>query len=207
MQSIAYTTTGDSIRGAILAGKAKAAADAAGSPTAQAMADFALGLTFENTAPDEALTLLQRSSVIAGEAGNRWLTAFALTEVHSLEAQQGELLIALAGYSGVVDTWYRGGDWANQWLSLRRVLGILVELGEVVSAAVLHGALTAVGAAQAMPIEPAANERLSRSVEDIQALLGPGEFADAVRLGASMQDREIVSFIQQQIASLTGADR
>ncbi len=203
MESIAYTTTGDGIRGAVLAGEAKAASDATGSPTSVAMADFALGLALEITEPDEALALLRGASLTASEAGNRWIEAFALTEVHSLEAKRGDLLVALAGYSHVVDLWFRGGDWANQWLSLRRVLGILVELEEHVAAAVLHGALTAVGAAQAMPIGPVASEHLSESVDDVGSFLGPTEFADAVRRGASMKDREIIDFVQQQIASLT----
>jgi len=203
MQSVAQTSVGDEIRGAVLAGEARAAADAAGSPTARAQADYALGLALESTDPDEALDLLQRAARVGAEAGNRWIEAFALTEVHSLRAKQGEHLLALAGYAEVIDMWHRGGDWANQWLSIRRVLGILVELGALESAAVLHGALTAVGAAEAMPIAPADAERLSGSVADVRSLLGPATFAEAVRRGASLRDREIVSFVKQQIAVLT----
>ncbi|NIR36044.1 MAG: hypothetical protein GWN79_15865, partial [Actinobacteria bacterium] len=43
----------------------------------------------------------------------------------------------------------------------------------------------------------------SESVDDVGSFLGPTEFADAVRRGASMKDREIIDFVQQQIASLT----
>lgn len=203
MQSVSQTSVGDEIRGAVLAGEARAAADTAGSPTARAQADYALGLALESTDRDEALDLLQRAARVGAQAGNRWIEAFALTEVHSLRARQGEHLLALAGYAEVIDTWYRGGDWANQWLSIRRVLGILVELGALESAAVLHGALTAVGAAEAMPIAPADAERLSGSVADVRSMLGPATFADAVRRGASLRDREIVSFVKQQIAELT----
>jgi predicted ATPase/DNA-binding SARP family transcriptional activator len=203
MQSVGQTSVGDEIRGAVLAGEARAAADAAGSPTARAQADYALGLALENTDPIEALQLLQRAARVGAEAGNRWIEAFALTEVHSLRAHQGDHLLALAGYAEVVDTWYRGGDWANQWLSIRRVLGILVELGVLEPAAVLHGALAAVGAAEAMPIAPAEAERLSGSVAEVRSLLGPAIFADAVRMGASLRDSEIVTFVKQQIAELT----
>ena len=45
------------------------------------------------------------------------------------------------GYADVIDLWYRGGDWANQWLSLRHVFGILVQLRAHLGAATLHGAL------------------------------------------------------------------
>lgn len=203
MQSVAYTSIGDEIRGAVLAGEARAAADAAGSPTAHALADYALGLALESTDPEEALALLERAAAVGAEAGNRWIEAFALTEVHSLRATHGDRLRALEGLAEVVDTWYRGGDWANQWLSLRRVLGVLVDLDELDAAAVLHGALTAVGASQAMPSAPVDAVRLSRRIDDVRSQLGPGAFADAVRRGASMSDREIVSFVQRHIMSLT----
>ena len=49
-------------------------------------------------------------------AGNRWIQAFALTEVLELEASQGQPRQALKRYADVIDIWYRGGDWANQWL-------------------------------------------------------------------------------------------
>ena len=203
MRSVAQTSIGDGIRGAVLAGEAKAAADAADSPTAHAQADYALGLALENADPNEALFHLERASTVAAEAGNRWVEAFSLTEVHWLRARQGEHMMALIGYADVVDVWYRGGDWANQWLSLRRVLGILINLGAFEAAAVLHGALAAVGASHAMPFEPADAERLAENVEQLRSLLGPTAFADAVRKGAAMKDNEIVGFAKQQIAMLT----
>ncbi|HZJ27695.1 MAG TPA: hypothetical protein VFF40_11910 [Acidimicrobiia bacterium] len=207
MRSVAETSVGAGSRGAVLAREARAAADAAQSPTAHAQADYALGLALERTDPSEALSYLERASLVAAEAGNRWIEAFALTEVHWLRAKHGEHMTALIGYADVVDTWYRGGDWANQWLSLRRVLGILVDLGAFEAAAVLHGSLTAVGASHALPFEPADAERLSDSVDQLRSLLGPAAFADAVRQGASMKDSEIVNFVEQQIAVLTGDGR
>lgn len=206
MQSVAKTSVGDEIRGAVLAGEANAAAAAAGSPTAHAQADYASGLALETTHADEAVNLLQRSAIGAAAAGNRWIEAFALTEVHSLRAKRGEHLAALTGFAEVVDIWYRGGDWANQWLSVRRVLSILVELGAFTAAAVLHGALTAVGAAQAMPSAPSETERLSDSVARMKSQLGPTEFAAAVRRGATLHDWEIVTFVSEQINQLTTAD-
>jgi tetratricopeptide (TPR) repeat protein len=203
MRSVADTSMGDAIRGAVRAGEAKAAAEQVGSPTAYAQADYALGLALEGTDPDEALSRLERSSAVAAAAGNRWIEAFALTEVHWLRAKHGERLTALRGYADVVDIWYRGGDWANQRLSLRRVMGILIDLEALEAAAVLHGSLTAAGAAHALPFVPADAERLTESVTQLRSSLGPAAFADAVRRGASMKDGEIVSYIKQQIAALT----
>jgi predicted ATPase/DNA-binding SARP family transcriptional activator len=206
MRSVAETSIGDGIRGAVLAGEAKAAARLVRSPTAYAQADYALGLALESTDPDEALSRLERASAAASAAGNRWIEAFALTEVHWLRARRGEHLTALIGYADVVETWYRGGDWANQWLSLRRVLGILMDVDALEAAAVLHGALSAVGVSHALPFVPADAERLSENVSQLRSRLGPAVFADAVRRGASMKDGQIVSFVKQQIAVLTDED-
>ncbi len=203
MRSVAQTSVGDPIRGAVLAGEARVAAEAAGSPTAHAQADYALGLALEGSDPDEALVHLERASVMGAEAGDRWIEAFSLTEVYWLRARRGEHLAALAGYADVIDIWHRGGDWANQWLSLRRVLGILINLGVFDAAAVLHGALAAVGASHALPFEPDDAQRLSDNVGQVRSLLGPERFADAVRRGAAMKDTEIVGFVRQQIAELT----
>jgi hypothetical protein len=140
---------------------------------------------------------------VAAGAGNRWVQAFALTEVLWLEARQGSPRTALAGFAGVIDLWFRGGDWANQWLSLRHVFGILVQLRDSRAAATLHGALTAVGAAYALPFEATDAEHMAELVDVLRTELGPPEFAAAVRRGASMRDGEIVEFIQERIAVLT----
>lgn len=206
MRSVAETSVGNSVRGAVLAGEATAVGAASGSPTARAQADYALGLALESTDPESALSHLERAGSRAGSAGNRWIEAFALTEVHWLRARNGYPMAGLAGYVDIVDTWHRGGDWANQWLSLRRVLGILVEVGALEPAAVLHGALTAVGAAHALPFEPAGADELSRCITTLRSELGPSGFAAAVRRGASMDDSEIVAFVKGQIRSIT-ADR
>ena len=118
--------------GAVLAGEALAAATRTGSGSRPG------GLRTRSRSGDHRDR--SRPSFwprVGAEAGNRWIEAFALTEVHSLRAIQGEHLLALAGYAEVIDTWYRGGDWANQWLSIRRVLRILVELGALEPAAAL----------------------------------------------------------------------
>ncbi len=141
MRSVAHTSLGEYVKGAQLAGEARAAADTSGSPTARAQASYALGLALESTSPTEAAEHLRRAVELAESAGNRWIQAFALTEVLWLRAREGEPREALARYADVVELWYRGGDWANQWLSLRHVFGILVQLHAHLGAATLHGAL------------------------------------------------------------------
>jgi len=102
-----------------------------------------------------------------------------------------------------VESWYHGGDWANQWLSLRHVFGILHQLDDHCGAAILHGALTAAGAAYALPFEPADAERLDALVSTLRTQLGPEMFASAVREGAAMPDAALVAFVLRRIAALT----
>jgi predicted ATPase/DNA-binding SARP family transcriptional activator len=203
MRSIAYTSVGDVVKGAQLAGEARAVAATSGSPTAHAQSAYALGVALESTDPTEALVHIQRAVEIASDAGNRWIQAFALSEMLWLEARQGRPREALAQFADVVDLWYRGGDWANQWLSLRHVFGILVQLRAHLAAATLHGALTAAGAAYALPFEAVGAERIAALVDDLREQLGTGAFAAAVRHGASMSDGEIIRFVRDQIGALT----
>ncbi len=130
------------------------------------------GASLAATDPKEATILLQEAADIACNAGNRWIQAFALTEVLWLEASQGRPREALQRYADVIDLWYRGGDWANQWLSLRHVFGILVQLRADLGAATLHGALSAAGAAYALPFAVADAERITSLVDELRDRLG-----------------------------------
>ncbi len=116
--------------------------------------------------------------------------------------REGEPREALHRYADVVELWYRGGDWANQWLSLRHVFGILVQLRAHLGAATLHGALTAAGAAYALPFEAADAQRLSALVDDLRRQLGASAFASAVRRGTTLSDGEIIEFVREQIHAL-----
>lgn len=176
-----------------------------GSPTSAAQAAYALGLALQGTDPDAALHLLGSAARRSSAAGNRWLAGFALTEVHWLTAREGAPLDGLRGYAAVIDTWYRGGDWANQWLSLRHVFGILMQLGEHRPAAVLQGALTAAGAAYALPYEPADAKRLTEDVLSLRHLLGPRGFAEATRQGTALSEGQVVTFVLGEIDRLVGA--
>jgi hypothetical protein len=207
MRSVAFTSVGNSQLGVEFAEEALLAARRCGSPTALAEASYALGLALESSNEATAAALLTQATEVAAGAGNRWIQAFALTEVLWLEARQGSPRTALAGYSDVIDLWFRGGDWANQWLSLRHVFGILVQLHDHRAAATLHGALTAVGAAYALPFEASDAEHIAELVEMLRNRLGAADFAGAVRRGASMSDSEIVDFIHERIAALTGDAR
>ena len=201
MRSVAETSVGRTVQGAIMAGEASAVARGCGSPTALAQAAYALGLTLEASDPAESLRLLRDAALLAGRAGNRWIEAFADTEVWWLEARCGDVRTALNGSGVVIDTWSRGGDWANLRLSLRRVIGLLTRAGDHRAAALLHGALSASGAMLALPFEPNDVRDASSAVEELRGALGDAGFAQAVDAGAGLSEAELVHFVQTRISA------
>ena len=206
MQSVGATSLGNSAAGTALAERSAAAANACASPTARAQADYALALSVENTDPERALRLLDRSVRCAEAVENRWIRAFALTESLWIRAKSGQPLEALRGYHDVIDTWFRGGDWANQWLSLRHVLAIFESLGHDDVAATLYGALDFAGAMHAMPVEPGNADHFDRSVERVRSHLGDARFAEAAGLGRTMRDEEVVRYTLAAISTAIEED-
>lgn len=123
------------------------------------------------------------------------------TEVWWLEARNGDIPSALTGSGRVIDTWARGGDWANLSLSLRRVFGLLVQVGDHRAAAVLHGALSRWGATTALPFEPSDAEHLDAAVEEVRSALGALAFAAAVEVGADLSETALVAYVQERITA------
>jgi predicted ATPase/DNA-binding SARP family transcriptional activator len=202
MRSVAETSLGNHDAGVEFAALAAAAAVESGSPTALAQADYALGMSLEATDPARALAAFDRSVQHAETVGNRWIRAFSLTESLWIRARLGETRAALAGYRDVVDTWFRGGDWANQWLSLRHVFAILESLGHDEVAATLYGALAAADVMEAVPIEPGNADEFSHAVERLAARLDPGVFAAAVERGRALRDEEVVRYALAEISAI-----
>ena len=202
MVSVARTSIGETARGAMLAQRAAATAEGCGSPTARGAGAYAHGLALRASDSGQAERALRLAAELGEESGNRWIRAFALTEVHWLAAQQGRVADGLRGFAEVVDIWYRGGDWANQWLSMRHVLGILVDLGAHRAAAVLHGALAAAGATAALPFEPGDAKQLAAEANRTRDVLGPAEYASAAHSGAAMSDGDTVAHVKSEIDHL-----
>ena len=194
MRSVAETSVSNRERSATFAEMASVAATASGSPTALAQAAYANGIAVEKSDPDRALELFDESVRYADLVDNRWIRAFALTESLWIRATQGRPRAALGGYRHVIDTWFRGGDWSNQWLSLRYVFAILESLGYDASAATLFGALDGAGVMKALPIEPGNADEFAHAVQRLAARLDSETFAKNADRGRAMRDEEIVRF-------------
>ncbi len=202
MQSVARSSVGEPDVALELARGAHDEAVRSGSPTALARAAYAAALPLGSTDPQRSLELLDSAVELAGSVGGRWMRAFALTQSMWLRAQQGDTEAALRGYREVVADWYRGGDWANQWLSLRQLAGILVSAGRDEEAAQLFGAVSAAGASSALPFAPPDAETLHQVSEDVERRLGSDEVREVKRRGRQMRDEEVVALALAAIDDL-----
>lgn len=199
MASVGLTSAAQPDEGRRLAEDAVDIARGLANPTALASALHALALSFEPREPARAAALLEEAVSHGAAAGNRWIVAFARTELVSLAGQRGELDSALHMAKDVIDTWYRAGDWANQWLTMRHVAGALAQRGEHMDAAVLHAALRVASAESAMPIEASDLRRVGEILDGLPAALGPVRLAEATALGAGMSANEVVHWAQGAI--------
>jgi len=120
--------------------------------------------------------------------------SFALTESLWIRAQHGRPREALGRYHDVIDTWFRGGDWANLWLSLRRVFAIFESLEHDDVAATLYGALAAAGVMRALPLGPGNADDLQAAVDRLSTRLGVDQFDGAASRGRAMRDQEVVRY-------------
>jgi tetratricopeptide (TPR) repeat protein len=206
MHSVAQTSVNDLTAGSRLAEASWDAAQRSQCPTALAHAHYALGLAAASSDTARALDHLEEACVLADGVGNRWLRSFARTEVHWLRANLDQVDAALEGYREVIETWFRGGEWANQWLSLRQLAGILAAASRDEAAALLFGAVDAAGASYALPLAPGDADAISIERDRLAERLGAEEFATASARGASMREDAAVDFALAAIERfLTGA--
>jgi len=199
MRSLSLTSTGGAGLGRAYAERATSAAVRCGNPTARAQAAYASGIWLASSSPDQALEQLWRSESLAREVGNTWFELFARTETLWLRAFAGEPLAALRGFAEVIVAWHRAGDWANQWLSLRHVLGICHLLGADELAVIIHGALERADAVRAFPFEPAAAARLANVLDELRTRLGDHRFLVAEQVGRTAATSVVIELIVAQL--------
>jgi predicted ATPase len=202
MASVARSSIGDDDAARHYAREARAAAERCGSATAAAQSAYAEALVLEPDEPARAADLLGAGAAAAAGAGNRWMHAFARTEELALRARSGDPAGTLAGFREVVDTWFRGGDWANQWLSLRHLTPVFAEVGDLTTTGLLEGAIAAAGATSALPFAPSTAARSAALVASARSR-DPAAFDAAAARGRVLADDAVVRHV---LAVLDGRD-
>ncbi len=199
MASVGLASAARTDESRLLADEAVSLARRTENPTSLASALHAQALTLEPLDPDRAASMLEEAVTHGSAVNNRWIVAFARTELVSLAGRRGDLDGALRLAREVIDMWYRAGDWANQWLTLRHVAGVLAQRGDYEDAAVLHAAIRVASAELAMPIEASDLRRVGAILERLPEALGPARFADAEARGAAMAAKKVVHSTQDVI--------
>lgn len=206
MASVGLASDGRTEASRLLAEEAISVARRIDNPTSLASALYARALVLETIDPHRAVSTLEESIAHGTAAGNRWIVAFAETELVSLAGRRGALDGALRLARDVIDMWHRAGDWANQWLTLRHVAGVLAQRGDHEAAAMLHAAVRVASAELAMPIEASDLRRVGAILEQLPSALGQARHAEAEARGAAMGADTVVQSTREVIDRLlTGA--
>lgn len=184
-----------------LAAESRAEAHASGNPTAEAWSDYVTGEVLLATDPDVALVHLERAVAIADAVTNEFVRGVAGLSATTLIAHHGHRAEAASAFVEVIDRFERGGNWRQQWTTMRHAVEVLARLGSHHAATVVLGA---VERADADNIFGDDATRLSRLRGELSAALGPS-FEPALRDGRALGRTDIVSFARDRLLVAAGA--
>jgi predicted ATPase/DNA-binding winged helix-turn-helix (wHTH) protein len=191
MLSVALSSMSEFEEAAELALRARSIGEATESPTDLASGWAAVGFaTHDDVAT--ALRAFEECDRIARHAGNRWMSAFARTELSALLLVQGKLDSALRGLAEAVDTWYRAGEWSQQWLTLSRCVVALIAIGADELAAQVIGAVERRATMGTPPFIAPLRERTLSAAEELDGRLGEERFAELHDSGGAAPVADIV---------------
>ena len=191
MASVASSSLGDYDEAHRLIARSREAGRRTGSPTDLASAWVAEGFATRDD-DDAALDAFAAADRLARSAGNRWMSAFARTEASGLLVSQGHLGDGCDGLAEVVDTWYRAGEWAQQWHTLSRCVIALDRIGRHEVAAQVLGAIEAHTTMGGPPVMTTLRDLAFETRDSISVQLGPDRAGEQRAIGASLPVAAIV---------------
>jgi predicted ATPase/DNA-binding winged helix-turn-helix (wHTH) protein len=185
MASVAASSLGDYDEAHRLIARSREAGRRTGSPTDVASSWVAEGFATHADA-DAALDAFATADRLARSAGNRWMSAFARTEASGLLVHSGRLVDGCAGLAEMVDTWYRAGEWAQQWHTLSRCVVALDRIGQQEIAAQVLGAIEAHTTLGGPPVMTTLRDLAFETRDAVSAQLGQACFDELWATGASL---------------------
>lgn len=199
MHSVALASISSRDDAAELAERCGEVGERTQSPTDIASAWVARG--FAARSPDEALTAFTQCQAFADRAGNRWMSAFARTELGVLHLDTGDTDRARELLADVVDVWFRAGEWSQQWHTMTRCVVALVAIDAQDVAARLLGAIETRAGLGTPPVMANVRDQALDSSDSLRATLGTDRFEELYALGA--QD-PIVEVVRRTRGTLIG---
>jgi len=177
---------------------------AAQGPAVVAWATYGLAEALVEVDPDRALPIAEDALAQARAVDDRFLAGIALVTAASLHARHGDPLRAIPLFRETVGRWHRAGNWPQQWVAVRSIVGLLLRLGADEDAAVLHGVVSSRSTAS-RPYGADA-ERLAAAGAELARRLGGQRVAEARGRGEAMRDDEAIAWIDDVLDRLD-ADR
>lgn len=166
--ALGYADAGHEAR--VLIDDVRGAACAVGLRLIEAWCDYAAGELLNDTEPEPALELVERSLRAADAAGWRMLAGAARLTASSLRTRAADPADAVDGFRQLIEHWRDMGDHTHQWTTLRNLVGLLTRLGQDEPAARLIGAVNHRAPVPTFGTEEA---RLGQAMATIHARLGP----------------------------------
>jgi hypothetical protein len=163
--------------------RARGLASLTGSPTD--LASVAVAEGFASRSDESARAHFLRADELARMAGNRWMSAFALTEACGFHVHLGDLVRGCAGLAETVDLWYRSGEWAQQWHTLSRCVIALHRLGRAELAVELIGAIEAHFMFGVTPMSSRLRDVALATRDELESGLGGARTAELAAIGAA----------------------
>ncbi|TMR91212.1 BTAD domain-containing putative transcriptional regulator [Nonomuraea basaltis] len=162
------------------------------SPMLLGWGTYALGESLLDKQPERAGALLEQAHAMASANHDRLLTGATLSSLASVYLRYGDPLRAVPLYRDVVEHWHRAGNWLQQWTSIRGVIFLLAQLGELRPAFLLLSAVRHQAGAGAV-YGPDAHRVESLDAVFDQAV-DPDDRRDLAARGAAMTDTDILQF-------------
>jgi hypothetical protein len=183
MASVAASSCGDYDEGHRLSQLSRRAAELTGGVTDLACSWVAEGFSIHGD-DAHALSAFSHGDRLARSVGNRWLSAFARTEIGALRVSHGDLGPGCEELAEQVDVWYRTGEWAQQWHTLMRCVIALDRIGQPAVAAEVLGSIEAHSAVGAPPLMVTLRDLVLDTRDSIEQQLGADQAAACRAAGA-----------------------
>lgn len=190
MASVASSSLGRSDDAHRLIEHARTAGRRTGSPTDLASASVAEG--FASRDAESAIQAFDTADRLARSAGNRWMSAFARTEISGLLVHLGRVDDGCRGLAEMVDLWYRAGEWAQQWHTLSRCVVALDRIDQPVVAAEVLGAIEAHSTMGGPPVMTTLRELAFEARDAVEVSLGAQRTQELRAAGAALPVASIV---------------
>jgi hypothetical protein len=147
--------------------------------------------------PGAAEPLLAAALERATANEDRYLVGVTLVSLASARSRHGDPEAACSLFRRAVEHWHRAGNWTHQWTTLRNVVVLLARLGRHREAALVDGALEArETTARATGAEAV---RMRETRDGLVAILGVEEYDEAARVGAGLDDDEVVAWVLAEL--------